>query len=346
MKKLQLVLLVFAVSCIACKNENNKRPSYGTSADSKTKVEKSALWTKATSLFKVLPEIAENVENPSSEAKIALGKKLYFEKALSKDHTQSCNTCHNIDTYGVDNKSFSEGNNGSLGGRNSPTTFNAALHFAQFWDGREPDVESQAGGPILNPVEMEMASEADVIARLSSMKEYPSMFQAAFPDAKEAISYDHLKKAIGAFERTLLTPSKWDNYIKGDETALDKAEKEGLESFIEAGCVTCHTGPLLGGHMYQKFGLFGNYWDQTKSTKIDEGRFETTQEEADKYFFKVPSLRNIEMTYPYFHDGSISDLEQAVRIMAKLQSNKELTDAQVESIVVFLKTLTGEKPTI
>jgi cytochrome c peroxidase len=334
--KLKLsILLLVSVLFFSCKSEKKEiKTDY-------TKIEE-----QAKSLFKSLPKEAINKENPQTPEKIALGKKLYFEKALSKDNTQSCNTCHNVATYGVDNKSFSEGNNGSLGGRNSPTTFNAALHIAQFWDGREPDVEAQAGGPILNPVEMEMASKEEVINRLSKLDNYTDLFAKAFPKEKEALSYTNLTKAIGAFERTLLTPSKFDDFLNGNSTALNDVEKEGLKNYIDAGCVACHSGALLGGNMYQKFGLIGDYWKFTKSKKIDEGRFEVTKEDKDKYFFKVPSLRNIEKTYPYFHDGIVQNLDEAVRIMGKLQSNKDLTDEQVKSIVVFLKTLTGEQPKI
>jgi len=299
---------------------------------------------QARQLFGVLPEVAENAENSITEEKVELGKALYFDKRLSKDNTQSCNTCHNLNTYGVDNKSFSEGNNGGLGGRNSPTTLNAALHIAQFWDGREPDVESQAGGPILNPVEMEMSSEQAVVDRLSKIEEYVSLFSNAFPGESTPISYENLKNAIGAFERKLITPSKFDEYIKGNDDALNEEEKTGLQTFINSGCIACHSGNLLGGNMYQKFGLFGNYWEHTKSEKIDEGKYEVTKNESDKYVFKVPSLRNIEKTAPYFHDGSVEGLNKAIRIMAKTQVNKELTDQEINEITTFLKTLTGEVP--
>jgi len=231
-----------------------------------------------------------------------------------------------------------------LGGRNSPTTFNAALHIAQFWDGREPDVEAQAGGPILNPVEMAMPSEAAVIERLSGIAEYTELFAQAFPDAEAPISYDNLKKAIGAFERKLITPSKFDDYLAGDNSALSDQEKEGLQAYIDAGCLACHSGNLLGGNMYQKFGLYGDYWELTKSKNIDMGKFDVTQKESDKYMFKVPSLRNIEKTAPYFHDGSVQDLNEAIRIMAKIQVNKDLTDEKISQIVTFLKTLTADIP--
>ncbi len=299
---------------------------------------------KAQLFFKPLPTEAATENNILTEEKIRLGKKLYFDKRLSKDNTQSCNTCHNLKTFGVDNQAFSKGNDGELGGRNSPTTFNAALHLAQFWDGREPDVEAQAGGPILNPVEMAMPTKEAVVKRLSKIEEYIRLFAAAFPAEKEALTYQNLQNAIGAFERKLITPSRFDEYLKGDESALNLEEKEGLKLYIETGCTTCHAGQLLGGAMYQKFGLYGDYWAETQSKNIDMGRYDLTQKEADKYFFKVSSLRNIDKTAPYFHDGSVATLGEAVRIMAKLQLNKDLVKEEIDAIVLFLGTLTADIP--
>ncbi len=329
-----LLILTFSAGCGSDKKASDKVQTQALSS----------LQQKAKSLFGTLPRVAENPANPLSKQKIALGRKLYFDVRLSKDNRQSCNTCHNLATFGVDNKPFSEGNDGKLGGRNSPTTLNAALHFAQFWDGREPDVEAQAGGPVLNPVEMAMPDEKSVEKRLAAVDEYVKLFAAAFPDDKNPVRFANMKKAIGAFERTLITPSRFDDYLAGKEAALNEKEKAGLETFINSGCTTCHSGNLLGGTMYQKFGLFGNYWDYTKSGKIDNGRFDVTGNEADKYFFKVPSLRNIEKTYPYFHDGSVPELREAVQIMAQSQLNKTLSDKELDDIIAFLKTLTGKLP--
>lgn len=302
------------------------------------------LQKKAKSIFGELPSVAENEGNNITEEKVILGKRLYFDVRLSKDNTQSCNTCHNLNTYGVDNLSFSPGNDGVLGGRNSPTTLNAALHVSQFWDGRAKDVEEQAGGPILNPIEMAIPSEEFIVARLSKIDEYQLLFAQAFPENKQPISYQNIQKAIGAFERKLITPSKFDTYLAGDDNALNEQEKQGLETFITVGCISCHMGNILGGQLFQKFGLFENYWELTKSKKIDSGKFEVTKNESDKYFFKTPSLRNIEKTYPYFHDGSVEKLEDAVTIMGKLQLNKELSTQEVSDMIAFLKTLTGEVP--
>jgi cytochrome c peroxidase len=303
------------------------------------------LLEKAQNTFGTLPAVAESEKNPITNEKVALGKMLYFDNRLSKDNKQSCNTCHNVATYGVDNMPTSEGNDGDFGDRNSPTTFNAAFHIAQFWDGREPDVEAQAGGPILNPVEMAMHSEAEVVERLKAIEDYKNLFGAAFPQETDPITYDNLKKAIGAYERKLVTPSPFDEYLAGNNEALTSEQKKGLQTFLNSGCVTCHSGPLLGGTMYQKFGLMGgNYWEHTGSENIDEGRFAVTQNEFDKYVFKVPSLRNIAKTYPYFHDGSVADLKKAVLIIGELQVPNEVTEEQAQEIVNFLETLTGQIP--
>lgn len=303
------------------------------------------LQKKAEGIFGMLPAVAEKSENPITDKKVALGKMLFFDKQLSKDNTISCNSCHNLAAYGVDNLQFSPGNDdGSLGGRNSPSVYNAAFHLAQFWDGRAVDVEEQAGMPILNPVEMAIPSEEFLVARLLKDAAYQKLFAEAFSDDAEPLTYSNIENAIGAFERTLITPSRFDDYIAGNSAVLTNQEKKGLETFISVGCITCHAGNLLGGTMYQKFGLVGNYWEHTGSENIDEGRFEVTQKESDKYVFKVASLRNIEKTGPYFHDGSVADLNEAVRIMGKLQLNKELDYKETAAITAFLKTLTGEIP--
>lgn len=335
MKK-NILLTCFLALLVAC-GETKEEPA------PEVKIDNTELFNRARAIFAALPESAENPDNPGTPEKIALGKKLYFDVRLSKDDTQSCNTCHDLNNFGVDNKPTSEGNKGGKGTRNSPTVFNAALHMAQFWDGREPDVEAQAGGPIINPVEMEMANEKVVVSKLSKISEYKEMFAAAFPDDPK-ITYDNIKKAIGAFERKLLTPNKFDKFITGDDNALTAEEVEGMKVFMDSGCITCHTGSLLGGNMYQKFGLFGDYLVATKSEKIDNGRFDVTKNEAEKYFFKVPSLRNVTKTAPYFHDGSVADLNEANKIMAKLQLNKDLTDDELNKIAVFLEALTGDIP--
>lgn len=343
MKKTLFTLLT-AILLVSC-GSGGQKGTDSKNADKKAAPDEYADLTKtARQIFGALPAVAENPDNPLTDEKVLLGKKLYLDVRLSKDDVQSCNTCHDLKNFGVDNEPTSEGNNGTPGTRNSPTTLNAALHFVQFWDGREPDVEAQAGGPILNPVEMAMPSEAAVEAKLSGIPEYQDLFAKAFPDDANPVTFDNLKKAIGAFERTLIAPSRFDDYMAGDDNALSNEEKKGLQTFINSGCITCHSGNLLGGHIYQKFGLFGNYWEYTHSKAIDNGRFDVTGNEADKYMFKVPSLRNVEKTWPYFHDGSVADLNEATRIMAKVGVNKDLSDQEVNEIKLFMQSLTGDIP--
>ena len=343
MKKINLFLLAMVVLlAFSCKSDKKKATKTDVAKTTETK-QNTELLDKAKTLFKVLPKNAATETHKITANKVALGKKLYYETMLSNKKTQSCNTCHNLKTYGVDNQPTSKGDKGGLGGRNSPTVLNAALHMSQFWDGRAKDVEEQAGGPILNPVEMGMPNEKVVISRLRKDAVYSKMFNAAFPEDKAPVTYANLRTAIGAFERTLMTPSKFDDFLKGNNDALTDAEKKGLDTYIKVGCTTCHSGTLLGGNMYQKFPLMGKYEDFLKG-KVDYGRYEVTKKEGDKFIFKVPSLRNVEKTYPYFHNGEVADLSTAVKIMGKAELNKDLSDQQVAEIITFLKTLTGTVP--
>lgn len=296
------------------------------------------------SAFAILPANADNPENKSSAAKIRLGHALYFDTRLSLTGNNSCNSCHNLDSYGVDNLPTSPGDAGENGDRNSPTTLNAALHVSQFWDGRMKDVEEQAGGPVLNPVEMNMPSEAEVEKRLSSVDIYKEMFAAAYPDDANPFTYTNMRNAIGVFERQLLTPSRVDDYLKGDKNALSLKEKKGMLSFAYIGCTTCHNGALLGGNQMQRFGVHKPYWEATGSEHRDGGLFEQTKDSFDLYMFKVPSLRNISETYPYFHDGSVNDLGEAVKIMADVQLDYKMNKDEVENVVAFLQAYTGEVP--
>lgn len=339
MKKIMIPVAAIAILFASCGNNEAPKDNVPVKNDSN---ENTAIFEQASKTFAVLPKEAPNPENPLSVEKVALGKMLYLDKRLSKDETQSCNTCHNLDTYGVDNQPTSAGNNGGLGTRNSPTSFNAALHGSQFWDGRNKDVEEQAGGPILNPVEMEMPDEASVVARIKADDEYVKLFAKVYPEEEDPITYKNITWAIGAFERTLLTPSPFDLYLAGDEKALNQDQINGLKDYMDAGCQTCHNGALLGGSLFMKFGIFADYWTLTNSNPIDSGKYVVTHNEADIYVFKTPSLRNIEKTYPYFHDGSVNDLSESVKIMAKTQLNKDLTEEQIKNITVFLNSLTGE----
>lgn len=289
-------------------------------------------------LFAPLPARAENPANQVTNEKITLGRRLFNDTIFSQNKDISCNSCHNLATYGVDNEPTSSGHKAQRGGRNSPTVYNSALHFVQFWDGRAADVEAQALGPVLNPVEMAMASDGQVLERIREDKSYDELFSKAFPDEKDPITFKNFGKAIGAFERTLLTPGRFDEYLKGNDKALNADEIKGMTTFRDVGCVACHNGATVGGQMYQKLGLVKPY--PTKDT----GRMEVTKNEADKFFFKVPSLRNIEKTGPYFHDGSVNTLEQAVKLMGEHQLGRTLTEEQTGEIVTFLKALTSPLP--
>ncbi len=288
---------------------------------------------KAKGMFGVLPANAATPERPVDPKRVELGRKLYFDPRLSKDDTISCNSCHQLAKYGVDGEPTSPGVGGTRGGRNSPTTYNAALHVAQFWDGREPDVEAQALGPILNPVEMAMPDEAAVVAKIGAIEGY----KEAFSIFEDGLTYKNIGVAIGAFERTLLTPAPFDAWLEGDDAALTTEQKAGLELFMATGCASCHNGPLIGGSQFQKLGVV-HPW----TLDDDKGREEVTKQEADRQVFKVPSLRNIAETGPYFHSGKVESLEEAVRLMAHHQLGKELDEAQVKSIVTFLGALTGK----
>lgn len=290
-------------------------------------------------MFKPLPAAAPSPDNEVTEEKINLGRMLFFDKRFSKNHDISCNSCHNVAKYGTDNAPTSSGHKGQHGGRSAPSVYNAALHIAQFWDGRAPTVEEQAKGPVLNPIEMAMPDQTTVLKVINSIPEYVAAFQKAFPGDAKAVSYDNFGKAIGAFERKLLTPSRWDEFLKGRKDALSDSERKGFAEFANVGCVNCHNGVAVGGHMYQKLGLI-KPWEGLK----DNGRSDITKAEQDKHMFKVPSLRNITETGPYLHDGSVTELPVIVKKMAEHQLGKQITDDQCKSIVTFLQSLKGDLP--
>jgi cytochrome c peroxidase len=297
--------------------------------------DRAALRERASGIFGVLPDEAVNPDNPVTPEKIALGRILYYDPRFSKNHDISCNSCHDLAKHGVDAGPTSVGHRGQRGERNAPTVYNAALHVAQFWDGRAKNVEEQAKGPVLNPVEMAMPDEETVLVVIRSIPDYAPLFQAAFPGDEDPISYDNMARAIGAFERRLLTPSRFDAFLEGQDAALTDEELEGLALFMDTGCTTCHMGAPVGGLLYQKLGLVKPY------PTTDPGRAKVTGEPTDQGVFKVPSLRNVAETAPYFHDGSIEKLPDVVRIMARHQLGRELDDAQVASIVAFLRSLNG-----
>lgn len=304
--------------------------------------EDQALLQQAQSIFQALPDdAAMQKAHPFTAEQVKLGHQLWYEPRLSRGNTVSCNSCHNLATGGVDNLPTSQGHKGNFGGRNSPTVLNAALLGSQFWDGRAADVEEQAGGPLLNPVEMAMPDEASVEKKIADIPEYQAAFKTAFPEDGN-ISFKNITTAIAAFERTLLTPSKWDAYLHGDVQALNTQERSGLRAFINNGCIACHKGVNLGGDSFQKFGLVkGPYWKFIDSKTHDNGRFDVTKDEKDKFFFRVPGLRNVAKTYPYFHNGSVWDLKEAISIMGQAQLGKEIPAQEVDDIAAFLNALSG-----
>lgn len=275
-----------------------------------------------------------------NEARVTLGRTLYFETVLSDGHDVSCNTCHPLNAWGADGRPVSLGHAGRAGTRNAPTVYNAAGHLAQFWDGRAPDVEAQAVGPILNPVEMAMPDSVAVLAHLRSAPAYVTAFRLAFPEERQPVTYRNVGLAIGAFERRLVTPGRWDAFLAGDSAALSNEERVGLQTFLSTGCQSCHSGAYLGGNSFQKLGAVTPW-----PSLADSGRILVTRSASDLFVFKVPSLRNIEKTGPYFHDGSVAGLGEAVRLMAHHQLGKELSATQVASIVTWMRVLTGEIPT-
>jgi len=271
-------------------------------------------------------------DNPMSAEKTTLGKQLYFDPVLSKSGHISCNSCHNLGTWGVDNQVRSIGHKWQRGVRNAPTSFNSGFWSAQFWDGRAPQLEDQAKGPPMNPVEMADDSAEQLVARLRAAG-YAPLFDTVF--GKNSLSFDNMAKAIGAFERTLNTPdAPFDLFVQG-KGDISKAAKRGMQKVAEVGCTACHSGPLFSNNTYQQF-KYGT----------DDGRKSVTGKDDDDHFFRVQSWRNVAMTAPYFHDGSVKTLSEAVRIMAKVQLDTNISDADVADIVAFLETLTGKAPQV
>ncbi len=292
------------------------------------------------SVFAVLPREAPPGNYPMTESLVNLGRMLFYDPRLSATQDMSCNTCHVLDDYGVDGLTISAGHDGRPVQRNSPTVYNAAFHMAQFWDGRASTVEEQAIMPILSKGEMGINDSATLEKVLRSIPGYTAFFAAAFPGDVNPITHQNVGIAIGAFERQLNTPARFDLFLGGDNSQLDANEQRGLITFINLGCPQCHMGATVGGLLYKKLGEIEPY-----VTK-DVGRFAITGRDEDKYVFKVPSLRNVAKTGPYLHDGSIQTLEEMVRIMAHYQLGKQVTDSQVTDVVSFLNALTGDIPTV
>jgi cytochrome c peroxidase len=276
--------------------------------------------------------------SPPDSALVHLGRMLYFEPLLSRTGKVSCNSCHPLDRYGATTTRFSVGVDGKLGRRNAPTVYNTAGQFRLFWDGRAATLAEQALGPLGNPAEMDMTA-GRVVGALQAIPGYQSMFERAFPGEAETITVGNVATALAEFERGLMTPGRWDRYLGGDPMALTASEKEGAKLFANLGCMVCHTGAYIGGTMFEKLGVFVPWPNQT-----DHGRREVTHDPVDDMVFKVPGLRNVSRTAPYFHDGSVASLDTAVRMMAHHQLGVDLTEEEARSIVAWLNALTGEIP--
>ena len=271
--------------------------------------------------------------------KVALGEKLFFDKRLSADDSIACASCHDLARGGSDHVRVSRGVGGKPGTVNAPSVFNAALNFVQFWDGRAATLEEQVPGPVHNPLEM-ASSWGEVVPKLQKDAAYREAFAHLY---LQGITDETVVDAIVTYERTLITPnSRFDRYLQGDKLAINAAEEAGYHRFLDFGCASCHQGALLGGNMYQRFGVMGDVFAGKTQTLSDLGRFNVTGREEDRYVFKVPSLRNVALTAPYFHDGSAATLEEAVSIMARYQLGRELSGQDIASISAFLRTLTGE----
>ncbi len=303
-----------------------------------------ALIKRASQILGPLPASMPADQNPITPEKIKLGKMLYYEPRISVDGTVSCSKCHPVALYGADGLRKSVGHNCRENPRNDPSVFNAASQISEHWIGNRTSVEDQAKQALIGPAAFGMPSYEAVEKILRSYKEYETLFKAAFPSDKEPVTVDNFAKAVGAFERTMITPAPFDAFLGGTKDAMTAQQKKGLGTFIDQGCVGCHFSPYVGGQMYQKFGMFEPYQKYTKSEKVDEVRYAVTKNESDKFVFKVPVLRNVAMTPPYFHDGSVDRLEDAVRIMGKIQLGRDLTKEQVQDIVSFLHALTGRIP--
>ncbi|MFZ9596303.1 MAG: cytochrome-c peroxidase [Bdellovibrionia bacterium] len=301
--------------------------------------------------WEVLPKTPPIPEdNPLTEKKVELGKKLYFDPRISKTGKVSCNSCHDVRGSGTDNQPVSEGVDGQKGGRNAPTVWNSAFWTVQFWDGRAKSLEDQAKGPMINPVEMGMKDHQAVVDTLSQIEGYKKEFKEVF-GPENSLTIDNVAKAIAAYERTLITPdSPYDRYLRGDKKALSASAKRGMKLTQTVGCMACHNGPHFNGPQipsgfYMKFpNIPGSSYDQKYDLLSDPGRYAVTKNEADRHFWRVSSWRNVAITGPYFHNGRVKTLDEAVRVMAKTQLARDLKDKEVKDIVAFLESLTGQRP--
>lgn len=297
-------------------------------------------------LFEPIPQEPPSIpDDPATPDKVALGKLLYFDPRLSQSHNISCSTCHIIGMGGADGRSTSIGHNWQRGGRNAPTVLNAVFNISQFWDGRASNLAEQAGGPIVNPLEMAITKQ-QAIDQLAGIPGYVDAFRKAFPGEADPITYDSIGKSIAVFEATLITPdAPFDRWLKGDDQALTDGQKQGLKIFVEKGCSNCHNGINIGGGMYAPFGVVQKP-GQEFLPPDDRGRFVVTKALTDDYVFKVPTLRNIALTAPYLHGGHAWDLMQTVALMGESQLGLKLDATDIERITEFLKSLTGRQPEV
>ncbi len=302
------------------------------------------LRAQASALFASLPRDLGTAENPVTPERVHLGRLLFFDPRVSADGAVSCARCHQPALYGTDALPTSIGAEHRTHPRHAQTVFNAAVQFVQHWRGDRTSVEDLSVKSLIAPLAYGNPSFASAMAKLKAIPGYAPLFAAAFPREEDPITPDNWGKAIGSYMRTLLTPAPFDAFLQGDDRALTTAAQIGLRTFIRTGCATCHNGVGVGGTMYQKFGLMEDYWRATGSPIVDKGRFDVTQDPADLHVFKVASLRNVAMTPPYFHDGSVATLPEAVRIMARVQLGRTLTAGEVTEIVAFLESLTGPSP--
>jgi cytochrome c peroxidase len=307
-------------------------------------VEDDALLRDARSLFAPLPKDMATAERPISPALAALGRALFFDPRMSVDGTVSCARCHQPALYGSDALAKSHGHHDRLNGRNAPTVLNTALQIKQHWTGNREDVEDQATKALTGAASYGNPNFDVPMARLRAIVGYQPLFSAAFPGEANPITPENWGRAIGAYERTLVSRSRFDEFLDGRRDALSASERAGLRAFIDTGCVTCHNGAGVGGGEFKKFGVIEDYWKATGSQEIDEGRALDTKKPEDKFLFKVPILRNVAMTGPYFHDGSVKSLEGAVRTMARVQLGVSPSEREVQDIVAFLGSLTGPLP--
>lgn len=280
--------------------------------------------------------------SPVNPKLVALGRRLFHDTRLSSDGSVACVSCHNLAKAGSDGRPKPRGAMGRDGLVNTPSVFNASLNFVQFWDGRAASLEEQVNGPITNPVEMG-TSWAELLGKLRADPSYVSAFGDAFPDGQNGIDEASVRRALAEFERTLVSRgSAFDRWLEGDENALPPEARAGYETFKAVGCIACHQGTNVGGNMFQRFGVLGDYFkDRGNVVEADYGRYNVTRNESDRFVFRVPSLRNVEHTAPYFHDGSAPTLERAVQVMAKYQLGRKLSDTQVREIIAFLRSLSG-----